>query len=297
MSSPESGLPPAADARARQEGDQHADARGRERQCHRLLHGRGDDAQSHPSLAESLSVMPDQEEYLVAAAARCRRDATDRTLTAGAGAAEPLWRGHVRRRRSGGVVGGLPGHGSAGSPAVLVRDRPGHLRVPSGPQGHGDQPPPVVGRARPGPVFFIVAASVVGATAPPPTITNAGTTTPIQGSAGTPALRQSPMSSAAPAPVPDLSPAPAAPPAAVSAPATASRRVRNCSLSTRARSAGGGPTGIGSRRGSGGTGRPRAAGAARAGVRCGVGARSADRSRFSRWHRRPGPRRSPPSPR
>jgi hypothetical protein len=68
-------------------------------------------------------------------------------------------------------------------------------------------------------VFFIVAASVVGATAPPPTITNAGTTTPIQGSAGMPALQQSPTSSAAPAPGPDLSPAPAAPPAAVLAPA------------------------------------------------------------------------------
>jgi hypothetical protein len=68
------------------------------------------------------------------------------------------------------------------------------------------------------PVFFIVAVSVVGATAPQPTITSAGATTPTQGSAGTPALQQSPASTAAPAPGPDLSPAPAAPPAAVLAP-------------------------------------------------------------------------------
>jgi hypothetical protein len=68
------------------------------------------------------------------------------------------------------------------------------------------------------PVFFIVAASVVGATAPQPAVTNAGTATPIQGSAGTPALQQSPTSIAAPAPGPDFSPAPAAPPAAVLAP-------------------------------------------------------------------------------
>ena len=68
------------------------------------------------------------------------------------------------------------------------------------------------------PVFFIVAAIVVGATAPQPAITNAGTARPTQGSTATPALQQSPTIIAAPAPGPDLSPAPAAPSAAVLAP-------------------------------------------------------------------------------